>query len=552
MKFKPIISLVLAAYATMASAQSQGYQDGIDYYKAGQHDNALTILNKTLDHPATDRAMAYYYLGQTKLALKNKADAVADFEKGISANPECGYNYVGLGAVDLLNGNPSAADAQFKLAKKYAKKNNEVLVDIARAYYNADPVKYAKEIEKNLSQAYKDSKNQEPAIYIFEGDRKLDLQDVGGAAGQYEMAISFDKANPEGYVKYAKSYFHVNPQFSIQKLEEFLNVAPNSALAQRELAEAYYKANYWKKASDMYGKYITNPNHFPEDKARYSVLLYWSDDFPASLQVANEVLADQPGNFQAQRIRLVDEVKLEQYENAVRHGEEFFASNPGANFTAIDYMSLADAYNGLGLKDKAVEIYTSGIAAFPESAELYSSLSSVFNALASENKSDAPIANKFYRRSAEAFDKYISLTEKPTLQDYYVASGKWLNVAATAGSDIDTRKTASANGVKYVDQVLPTVQESSKPMILERKAFLQTAANEGNKADEAAVATFDELIALIENNPALLDPTNPSNEIRSYKNACSLVVQYYKDVDENKAKLYSEKYRTADALENPQ
>lgn len=531
---------MLAGCALVASAQSQGYKDGIDYYKAGQYGNAQTILNKTMDQPGTDKAIAYYYLGQTELALGDKKAAKANFDKGVSENAECAYNYVGLGALDLLNGDAAAAENQFKTAKKLGKKNSGILVDIARAYYNADAVKYAKEIDKNLAQAYKDSKNQEPSIYIFEGDRKLALQDVGGAAGQYEMAIRYDSTNPEGYVKYAKSYFYVNPQFSIQKLEEFLNVAPNSALAQRELAEAYYKANYWKKASDMYGQYIKNPNHFPEDKARYSVLLYWSEDYPNSLKVANEVLADQPDNFQAQRMRFVDEVVLEQFENAARHGEEFFAKNPNGNFTAIDYTSLADAYNGLGDVDNAIATYVKGTQAIQDNADLFNGLSTAYS------------SQKEYAKAAEAYDKYIGLIEKPSLNDLFTASGKWLNAAATAGDNLDLRKVASANGVKYVDQVLPTVQEAQKPMILERKAFLQTAGNEGNKPDASAAETFAELITLLESDPAFLDPNNPANELKSYKNACSLIIQYYKDVDEDLAKMYSDKYRAAVELETPQ
>lgn len=540
MKFKSIFTIMLAGCALVASAQSQGYKDGIDYYKAGQYGNAQTILNKTINQPTTDKALAYYYLGQTELALGNKDAAKANFDKGVAADAENPYNYVGLGALDLLKGDASAADSQFKLAKKYSKKNSEILVDIARAYFNADPVKYDKEIDKNLKQAYKDSKNQEPSIYIFEGDRKLALQDVGGAAGQYEMAINYDSANPEGYVKYAKSYFFVNPQFSIQKLEEFLNVAPNSALAQRELAEAYYKANYWKKASDMYGKYIKNPNHFPEDKARYSVLLYWSEDYPASLQVANEVLADQPDNFQAQRMRFVDEVVLQKYDDAIRHGEEFFAKNSPDKFTAIDYSSLADAYNSVQNPEKAIETYLKGVKAFPENADLYNSLSSVYS------------MQKEYQKAADAYDKYIANVEKPSLNDYFTASGKWLNVAATGGDNLELRKTASENGVKYIDQVLPTVQEAQRPMILERKAFLQTAGNEGNKPNAAAAETFAELISLLESDPALLDPANPDNELKSYKNACSLIIQYYRDVDEDQAKLYSDKYRAAVEKETPQ
>ena len=531
---------MLSACALVASAQSQGYKDGIEYYKAGQYANAKTILDKTMSLPETDKALAHYYLGQTELALGNKDAALKNFQAGIADDPENGYNYVGLGALDLLAGNASAANEQFKTAQKFAKKNYEILVAIARAYYNADPVKYEKEYTKFLEKAHKDSKHTEPSIYILEGDMLVAKRDIGGAAGKYEMAINYDNTNPEGYVKYANSYFYVNPQFSIQKLEEFLKVAPNSALAQRELAENYYKGNYWKKAADMYGKYIKNPNHFPEDKARYSVLLYWGEDYPASLQVANEVLSEQPDNFQAQRMRFVDEVVLKQFDDAVKHGEEFFAKNPKANFTAIDFTSLADAYTGLGQNDKAIEVYNRGVNAIPDNADLYSGLSSAYSQA------------KDYKNAAVAYDKYLSLVEKPSLNDLFTASGKWLNVAATAGDDLALRQEASTNGVKYIDQVLPTVQESQKPMILERKAFLLTAGNEGNKPNQAAVDTFTELINLLESDPAYLDPANPANELRTYKNATSLVVQFYKDVDEEQAKFYSDKYRSAVERENPQ
>ena len=74
MKFKALLTLLLAG-SMAAAAQSQGYKDGIEYYKAGQYDNARTILLNTLNQGDTDKAMANYYLGQTELAEGNKAEA---------------------------------------------------------------------------------------------------------------------------------------------------------------------------------------------------------------------------------------------------------------------------------------------------------------------------------------------------------------------------------------------------------------------------------------------------------------------------------------------
>ncbi|MDE6468498.1 MAG: tetratricopeptide repeat protein, partial [Muribaculaceae bacterium] len=129
MKKSLFFSFLLAA-GLLASAQTQGYKDGIEYYKAGQYDNAKTILERTINDQATDQALANYYLGQVSLAKGDKTAAKAYFDKGLNLNPENAYNYVGLGALDLLNGNEDAAKKNFDTAKKMAKKekNADALV----------------------------------------------------------------------------------------------------------------------------------------------------------------------------------------------------------------------------------------------------------------------------------------------------------------------------------------------------------------------------------------------------------------------------------------
>ncbi|MDE6120498.1 MAG: tetratricopeptide repeat protein [Muribaculaceae bacterium] len=221
MRIKLFLSLLVAG-AVAAGAQTQGYKDGIEYYKAGQYDNAREILERTINNADTDKSLANYYLGQVALQNGDKAAAKAYFDKGIAIDSDNPYNYVGLGAIELMNNNASAADNNFKQAQKLAKKNPEVTINIARAYYNANPVAYAQQVQKNIDKARKDSKNQAPAIYILEGDMLADQKDFGSAASKYENAIINDANNPEGYVKYADAYSYVNPQFATQKLEEYL------------------------------------------------------------------------------------------------------------------------------------------------------------------------------------------------------------------------------------------------------------------------------------------------------------------------------------------
>ena len=73
MKVKFFLSLLLGAALT---ASAEGYKDGIEYYKAGQYENAKTILSQTLNRPDTDKSTAYYYLGQIAIVNSNVEDNI--------------------------------------------------------------------------------------------------------------------------------------------------------------------------------------------------------------------------------------------------------------------------------------------------------------------------------------------------------------------------------------------------------------------------------------------------------------------------------------------
>lgn len=516
MKIKFFMSMLLAG-SLLAGAQSQGYKDGIEYYKAGQYDNARTILERTLQDANTDKSLANYYLGQSYLAQGDKAKAVTFFKKGQELNPDQPLNYVGLGAVDLLNGALSQAEENFKTARKFGKKDADVTVGIARAYYNADPVKYAKEVDKYITQAAKDSKNTAPAVFILRGDMAYDQKNYGDAAMEYEQAINASNST-EGYVKFANSYFFVNPKLAIERLETLLQQQPNSALAQRELAEKYYEGKYWKKAAEQYGKYIQNPNHFPEDKARYAVLLYWGENYEPSLNVANEILADNPSNFLMQRMRFLNENALGRYQDAVRDAQSFFQNNPNGYFTTNDFVKYAEALTGIGQDSLAVVQYELAVKNDPENKSLLKDLSDMYT------------KNKDYRRAAEAYDAYLQSQENPSVQDLYGISARYLNIAATAQDDAE-RQMAGERGLEYINKVLERAQP--QPALYQRKARLYVAKN-GNRPDADAIATYDKMLELLDADPA--NKQAGSSALNNYKEAYSFQMVYYSAVAPDKDK----------------
>ena len=513
MKKRLFFALLISAATLTGSAQ--GYKDGIEYYKAGQYGNAITLLERNLNNPSTDKAMAYYYLGQAYILDKDYTKAKDCFEKGIAANADNGYNYVGLGALALLNKDKSSASDYFKKAQSLAKKNTEVLVDIARAYYNADPVAFDKEIEKYLEKARKDSKFKEPAIYVFEGDRKFDSKDYNGAATEYEQAITFDEDNPEGYVKYANTYYYVAPEYAIAKLDELLQRNPNSALAQRELAEKYYLTGQWTLAAKQYGDYINNPNHFPEDMARYAVLLYSGEQYEKCLEAALKALQQKPNDVTLSRLIIRSLDNLDRKSEALVKAKEFF-SMPSAreSLNAADYRIYGNLL--LATKDStAIDVIIKGLEKFPKDASL--------NLAAS----DYYLSKRDLKPAADYYEIYVSLLENPKRNDNYGVALRDRFVAATNAKDKPELSKEYANkGLTAVNKALDGLDPENRPhQYLHLRGQLYVLAN-GGEPDANAVKDFEDEIAILDKDPELANPANPKNYIDEYILAYSYIRNY--------------------------
>lgn len=518
MKYKFLLGAFLLGGAF--SAFADGYTDGIDYYNAGQYANARTVLTKTLNDASTDKALAYYYLGQIEVLYKNYNEAKSYFEKGLAANPQNPYNYVGMGAYYLRTGNPKEAAAQFNQAQKLAKKNHNVTVEIARAYYYNDPEnpKNMEVVRKYIDQARKNSKNAEPSIYILEGDIIFNQGNpdlLGDAAAQYEMAISYDKDNPEGYVKNSKAYMGVNPQYGIEKLKELIQMQPNSALAQRELAERFYEIGDWKNAAEQYGIYMKNPNHFPEDKARYSFLLWVYQDYNAAVNICDEILATEPNNFQALRIKMLSQFGQKDYSAAEQTAQKFFnlPANGNNSYTITDYSTYAAILQALDKNAEAVTEYEKAVALDPNRAETLNNLALAYSAA------------DLNQKAAETMQKAIDLTENPTLTQYYRASGLWL-YAASVAEDEAVKVDDAKKGIVCVDKVIEGVEKPVSPDYLRRRAQLLYIRDNNQVTPEVGEA-YEVLVAALDADPANMDPA--TKRLTWYEQGYKILNKYYGD-----------------------
>lgn len=519
MRIKMLSALLLAGAAAMSA---QGYQDGVDYYNANYPDEAQIILDRTFNDASTDKAVANYYLGQLAYDNGDLSKAAKYYNDGIAANADCPYNYIGLGAVALKNGNKKEAEENFKRAQNIDKKDPEVLTMIARVYYNTNPQLYDKDIAKLLEKAAKINV-KEPTIYILQADM-VKAQDVGDAAGKYETAMDFDReadkdgkveiVHPEAYIKYAKLYENINPQYSIERLKELLEVEPNSAMAQRELAEAYYANSFYTPAAEQYGTYIKNPNSFQKDRQRYVGLLNFGKKYQESYDLANQILNEDPGNIYMQRMKFLDMVDMKNYEQAVKDAEVFFA-NPKAQdkFIANDYVQYGNALQALGQDSLALVQMAAAVQIAPEEgkADMLRNLS--------EGQSKA----KMYKEAAESQQQLIDMGNA-SVNDMFNLARRYQDVAASSMNDEAARIEAAEKGLTAIDDCIARVPDNfqlpyTKGMLLMLKDL---------KGTPESTAAFEATVNLIDQ-----DPDNKSRRASTYKRCNSYIGDYYRAIKEN-------------------
>lgn len=521
MKRKFFIAALLLAGVSM-SVFAQGYKDGIEYYKIDQLDNAKELLERNLNAASTDKSEAYYYLGMIALKQGNKSEAKSFFDKGVAANASNPYNLVGLGALELKNG--GNAKANFEAARKLSKKDPKLEMAIARAYYDANATTYAKDIEKSIKNARKWNIN-DPDSYIFEADTYADKRDWGAAAGNYELAFTNDPNNVEAYVKYANTYFNVNPEMAIDRLRELLNKRPNSALVQRQLAEKYYEDNLGSKAAEQYGEYIKNPNHFAQDEVRYVQLLFFGSKYQESYDLAtslvNKLSAGDEKVFYMRRMQLYNLVQLDKWQEAMEAGQTFFsmAKPVDATYEVRDYTDYGKALQETGQPEAALEAYNKAIELNPQNTDLIRNMGDTY----------ADAGN--YAKAASYYQRLYD-TEQNTSNDIFMLSNYYYGLATTVeGAE---KADAIAKSQKYINEVNEKVPGNVQ--IVNQKAKLAKLI-EGDEITGKAVSAYKELIQILDAKE------DKSGYDRYYKYAYNYLANYeFTKGDKSLAKEYYRKW----------
>lgn len=537
-------------FAFLASS-AFGYAQDIATAKkaidAEQYDKAKSIL-KSIVQASPINGRANFLLGNIYLIQTVNDSAKISYQKGLAGTDGAKLNYIGLGTMDLDNGNTVAAEANFALAlKDIRKKDIEELIAIGRSYTYSTKPDYKKAIEY-LNRAKLINPN-DAVVQLALGDAHYGDKNQNEAYAAYRNAFQIDptllraKMQLGVLLKGAKSYDE-----AIKSFNEVIAINPDYGPVYRELAETFYKwgrnkpsksAEYMQTALGNYEKYIGLTDSSLHSRMRKADFLVLLKDYKALEIEANKMIEMDKVNP-----RIFRYLGYSAYENgntdvAIKSLETFI-SNPDNKIIAQDYLYRAKAKlkKGLSADGLAIDaiLYGSGLEDIKKAVAIEPLIIEDFNEVGKKL-----FTQKLYKEAIPVFEYGTTNAEyKNYIEDniYYGLAIYYANNKKDVTPDpIALQKADVAFGNVIVAS--PTYQD----------AYLyrgRTNSLIGN--DPMTIKYYEDYVAkATEKGPEeLAKPTTMKKIIESY----NTIAASYANTDKVKAKEYFAKTLTLDPTNN--
>ncbi|HMI06029.1 MAG TPA: tetratricopeptide repeat protein [Flavobacterium sp.] len=490
--------------------------------------------------PADGRAA--FLLGNVYLTQNIADSAKIYFQKGIAASDGAKLNYIGLGQIELDNGNASGAQSNFDQAIAAAKKKSvEEYVYIGKAYTNADKPDYKKAIEVlNKAKAINPT---DASVQLALGDAYYGDKNQNEAYAAYRNAFNADnsliraKMQLGVLLKGAKAYTE-----AVKAYNDVIATDANYGPVYRELAETYYYwgnnepkkyTEYIGKALTYYEKYMSLTDYSLTSRMRHADFLILAKDYKAL-----EVEANKMKELDKVNPRILRYLGYSAYENgnidvALKSLQDFI-SNPSNKVIARDYLYLGLAKlkksNNVETKTVDATMFAAGVSDIKKSVEmeitmtndlsevgkkfyeqkLFKEAAAIYEIAVTNVNSKNFLLDNFYLGNSIYYDNTRKDVVKPdpiALQKADVAFGKVIEASPTTQDAYIFRARTNnlleneAMTIKYYEDYLKVVTEKGPEEVTKNKAkFIESynniAANYANTDKPKAVEYLNKTLAL--------------------------------------------------------
>ena len=507
-KFKALSVALLAA----GFVQAQDIAEARKAIDAEQYDKAKKTLQSIWETKPDGRVA--FLLGNIYMKQNVTDSAKFYYQKGLAAPENGKLNYIGLGQIDLDNGNASAARANFDLATKdMRKKDTEQLIAVARAYMSADKPDYKAAIAA-LNKAKTNNPNDAQVLLAL-GDAHYGDKNQNEAYAAYRAALGIDptlvRAKVQQGVLLKGARAHAE---AVKTLEGVKASNPSYGPVYRELAETYYlwgvheprKYNeHIRKALDYYEQYMNMTDYSLASRMRHADFLILAKDYKAL-----EVEAEKMRQLDKVNPRILRYLGYSAYENgnaqvAIESLNEFMG-NPSNKVIARDHMYLGLAKLKVANKeDGSIDeaLFSQGIADIQKAVDMEITMTNELSEVGKKLFSD-----KKYLESSKIFGIAISNPESRNYTEdilYYAITVHTVNRSleadkvdaasvekAIAGLDLIIQKYPEYQDAYYHKARLSRLVGKDEIMAQEYENYMKTVTAKGEEEIAKAKAKFIE------------------------------------------------------------
>ncbi|MBL0013730.1 MAG: tetratricopeptide repeat protein [Flavobacterium sp.] len=544
MKRYTVFSVLFLLTAMISNAQDiELAKKAID---AEQYEKAKAIL-KTIVQSKPGNGKATFFLGNVYLKQSIEDSAKIYFQKGLTASDNPRWNNIGLGQIDLNNGNAAAAQANFDLVTKDLKKKDiEEYFYIAKAYMNADKPDFktaltylnkAKainptdaNIQLGLGDAFYGDKNQNESYAAYRNAYQTDATLI-----RAKMQLGVLLKGAKSYTEAVKAYDNV--------IASDANYGP----VYRELAETYYywgnnepkKYNeYIQKALSYYEKYMSLTDYSLTSRMRHADFLILAKDYKAL-----EVEANKMKELDKVNPRILRYLGYSAYENgntdlAIKSLEDFL-SNGSNKIIARDYLylGLSKLKKSNNVETKTVDqiLFDAGVADIKKSVEMEITMTNDLS----------EVGKKFYEQKLfkQASAIYEIATSNATsknylLDNFYLGNSLYYNNTrkdVVKPDPIELQKADAAFG--KVIEASPTTQDAY---------IFRARTNRLLENEEMIIKYYEDYLRVVTEKGEEEVTKNKVKFIESYNN----IAASYANTDKAKAKEYFNKTLALDPTNN--
>jgi cytochrome c-type biogenesis protein CcmH/NrfG len=535
----------IAFLTATAVGQAQDVEQAKKAVDAEQFEKAKAML-KSIVQSKPENGKAAFLLGNIYLKQNIEDSAKIFFQKGLSASEGGKFNNVGLGQIDLENGNSTAAQAKFDaVTKDMKKKDIEEFIYIAQAYMNISKPDYKTAI--TLLNKAKAINPNDANVKLALGDAFYGDKNQNDAYASYRDAYAADntliraKMQLGVLLKGAKAYTE-----AIKEYNEVIGLNPNYGPVYRELAETYY---YWAnnkpstyteniaKSLSNYEKYMSLTDYSLPSRMRHADFLILAKDYKALEAEANEMKKLDKVNP-----RILRYLGYAAYENgntdaSIAALNEYIAK--GTKIIAGDYyyLGLAKVAKSVGADGKTVDpvLLGEGTTLIKKSVEQEPTLANALNEVGKKY-----YGLKLYGVAANIFEAAIMNPNSKNFNEDNIYYGLCV-YTTNRGKDAKTiDRVALLNADKAMDAVIlatPTYQD----------AYLYKARINNTLENNEVMAKTYQLYLDVLNAKGAEEVTKAKAKVtESYNNMAS----FYASTDKLKAKELLNKTLAVDPTNN--